>query len=167
MAKTPRFDIYALVTRGARWLAGKYLWVLIGATLLTIASIAVLPKLRFNSDLADLLPQDHPDLQILRRIQKEYATDTGFMVLLSKNFVYAVDRGGTIHQHNGRSWKRWPFEKPLHTVWGLSAGDVLVAGSQGTLLHFDGNKWKPLDSGSKKNLRGVWRTITSIGKTNF
>ncbi len=79
------FDIYSRVTRWARHLGRHYLIVLLTAFLLTGLSIFIMGDLGFNSDLADLLPENHPDLKILRRIQAKYSADTGFMVLMSKN----------------------------------------------------------------------------------
>jgi len=73
---TRRMDINTRFTILARRIAGHYYIVLlISSRSRRLHSLSPF-RLRFNSDLADLLPANHPDLKILRRIQARYATDT-------------------------------------------------------------------------------------------
>ncbi|UCF94424.1 MAG: DUF4214 domain-containing protein, partial [Desulfobacterales bacterium] len=41
-------------------------------------------------------------------------------------------------------------------VWGSAANDVFAVGNSRTILHYDGNSWKAMDSASANDLRGVW-----------
>jgi hypothetical protein len=154
------------VTHWARRLGRHYVVILLVAVALTVASVLITSGLRFNSDLADLLPADHPDLKVLRRIQAKYATDTGFMVLLSRNYVFACDDRGGVHMHDGKRWVRRRMAAPLHAVWGRAADDVLVAGAGGSVFHFDGKRWERSPTPVKETIRGLWgdrRRMIAVG----
>ena len=47
---------------------------------------------------------------------------------------------------------------PLNGVWGSSSTDVFAVGDEGTILHYDGSTWSPMESGLKKVLNAVWGT---------
>ena len=44
----------------------------------------------------------------------------------------------------------------LKGIWGSSGSDVFAVGSNGTILHYDGNAWSPMSSGTTDVLKGVW-----------
>jgi len=163
----PRIDFHAKVTEWAARLGRYRMLVLVAGTLLTVGSVFAAMHLRFNTDLADLLPADHPDLKILRRIQARYASDTGFMVLLSKNHVFALEQSGAIRMHNGRTWKRWPARGKLNGLWGLSATRVYAVGQGGLVLAHNGKTWKPMATGDQHTLRAIWGArpdrLTAVG----
>jgi cysteine-rich repeat protein len=46
----------------------------------------------------------------------------------------------------------------LQDVWGTSPQNVFAVGGSGTILHFDGVQWSPMDSGTEVDLQGVWGT---------
>jgi predicted RND superfamily exporter protein/glutaredoxin len=154
--RLPRVDIHARITNWARQVGRYQAAVLIVATVLTVASVFVTRRLSFNTDLADLLPPDNPDLKILRRIQAKYASDTGFMVLLSKNYVFAAQADGTVQMHNGRVWRRWKLRSPVQALHGLSAADLFAVGDGGAISRYQGKRWAPERSGTTRTLRGVW-----------
>ncbi|MCB9555336.1 MAG: MMPL family transporter [Deltaproteobacteria bacterium] len=115
-----------------------------------------LDKLRFDSDLTNLLPEDNRDLRVLRRIQKSYPTDTGFMVLLSKSFHFAVTARGELLRHDGKHWQSDPTSQPLYTVCGSSPRNVWAAGAGGALHHYDGKSWRSVRSPTTTTLRGLY-----------
>jgi hypothetical protein len=41
-------------------------------------------------------------------------------------------------------------------VWGSSDGDVFATGEYGTILHYDGQAWSPMESGTTYGLESVW-----------
>jgi hypothetical protein len=46
----------------------------------------------------------------------------------------------------------------LDGLWGTSGRDVFaVANSDGTILHYDGTRWAPMESGTTLPLAGIWR----------
>jgi glutaredoxin len=151
-----KVDVHTFVTLAARRLGRHYYLILLAAVALTVVSVLITQRLRFNSDLADLLPEDNQDLRVLRRIQAKYATDTGFMVLISRNYVFAVDDTGVVHVHDGKRWVRTPLGRPLHALWGLSTDRVFAAGDGGTVVRFDGRRWAPFPAPTKACLRGLW-----------
>jgi len=44
----------------------------------------------------------------------------------------------------------------LSGVWGSCSHDVFAAGSRGTILHYDGVRWRAMSSGTANDLYGVW-----------
>ena len=114
-----RLDLPSMLMIWARRLGRHYLAVLLGASLLTAGSVVAIGKLRFNSDLADLLPAHHPDLLALRRIQARYSTDTAFMILFSRNYVFVSDASGGVHMHDGNRWHAQPAGAVLQRALGL------------------------------------------------
>ena len=154
---TPKPDLYSRATLWARRLGRHYVVVLLLASVVTVAAVVTTTRLRFNSDLADLLPEDHPELRALRRIQAKYSTDTGFMVLLSRNYVFAADSAGVVHMHNGRRWIRTRTGGPLNALWGFAPDNVFAAGTSGRVLRFDGRRWRRTGpTPGKANLRSLW-----------
>jgi CubicO group peptidase (beta-lactamase class C family) len=55
----------------------------------------------------------------------------------------------------------------LNSVWGSSGTDVFAVGESGTILHYDGTVWSPMDSGSYNFLTTVWgssdRDVFAVG----
>jgi len=47
---------------------------------------------------------------------------------------------------------------PFTDVWGTSPSDVYAVGDGGTILHYDGNSWSTMTSGTTVVLNGVWGT---------
>ena len=52
-------------------------------------------------------------------------------------------------------WSYSTVGADLNAVWGSSATDVYAVGSSGTILHFDGNAWQAIPSGTTATLYGV------------
>lgn len=50
-------------------------------------------------------------------------------------------------------------EQRLQEVWGSSASDVFAVGDNGTVLHYDGHDWSPMDSGTTANLLAIWEAL--------
>lgn len=162
MAPSPtsprRFDLYTRVIEVARRLDRHYLIILLVAVALTAASIQITRRLRFDSDLANLLPPTHPDLKILRKIQSKYSSDTGFIVLLSKNYVFIADEAGAIRMHNGKNWIPMPVGGVVRALHGFSAGEVYGVGDGGRFVRFEprGPRFVASETGARVTLRGLW-----------
>ena len=41
-------------------------------------------------------------------------------------------------------------------VWGSSSSDVFIVGANGKILHYDGNDWSNMDSGTSQILTSIW-----------
>lgn len=41
-------------------------------------------------------------------------------------------------------------------IWGTSSNDIFLVGQSGTIVHYDGSNWTPMNSGTTVSLRGVW-----------
>ncbi len=65
----------------------------------------------------------------------------------------------------------WPSVREgtsiLRAVWGSSEKDVFAVGWDGMILHYDGNRWQAMDSGTGEALRHVWGydagTVFAVG----
>ena len=124
-----RRTIYERLTNGALRLSRRHRLVTLLALGLTCWALLTARRLSFNTDLAALLPEDHPDLKALRRVQEVSGGETGFMVLLNKNYLFAVSDDGTAHRYDGRRWHRDALGVPLHAVHGASPLDVAAGGA--------------------------------------
>ena len=82
----------------------------------------------------------------------------------SASDVYAVGQGQILH-YNGAAWTQvYLPSSTLRAVWGSSASDVYAAGDSCTILHYDGNTWSPVSSGTtyeKCALMSVWGSSSS------
>jgi streptogramin lyase len=64
-----------------------------------------------------------------------------------------------IRHHNGSAWSTstTTVSVRLNGVWAASSTDAWAVGDSGTLLHFDGTRWKSLPTGMPTSaLGGVW-----------
>ena len=75
-----------------------------------------------------------------------------------------------IEHYEGSSWSvlspdlSTPYQSPygistsnlLYALWGRAATDVYAAGSDGTILHYNGSNWTARGSGSVNTLFGLW-----------
>ena len=50
---------------------------------------------------------------------------------------------------------------PLACICGTSSTDVFAVGGQGTIIHYDGNMWSGMTSGTTYPLLGVWGSSSS------
>ncbi len=82
-------------------------------------------------------------------------------VWVNEEAVFAVGNNGTIIR-NGSLEPNSPTKKNINAVWGTFQKDkinVFAVGNGGAIVHFNGEKWSPMDSPAKNdtiNLNGVW-----------
>ena len=75
---------------------------------------------------------------------------------------YSLNDGGKILHYNGSVWEEMinpatsVDNMTLGAVWGSSVNDVYVVGGNGTILHYNGQNWIQMESGTNENLGGVW-----------
>ncbi|MBN1637363.1 MAG: hypothetical protein JW866_00225 [Ignavibacteriales bacterium] len=84
----------------------------------------------------------------------------------SKNDVWAVGNNlvypnldALIAHYDGVDWSTLHVEigEPILTgVWASSSTDVFAVGLEGTILHYDGNSWVHMNSGTNMNLVDIW-----------
>ncbi len=53
----------------------------------------------------------------------------------------------------------------LMDVWGSSVDNIYAVGSFGSILHYDGTRWTPMESGTEKDLEGVWGFVRKDSDT--
>lgn len=61
-----------------------------------------------------------------------------------------------VHAANWELQTQLPSSNSLKGVWGSSSNNVFAVGDSGTVLHYDGNQWLTLDSGTSVTLYNVW-----------
>ena len=49
-----------------------------------------------------------------------------------------------------------PTEHNLRAVWSVDKNDVFAVGESGTILHYDGNSWTAMRSGTTESLSAIW-----------
>jgi len=65
--------------------------------------------------------------------------------------------GETIEHYDGVSWE--VMDDPaaeLYGVWGVGSTDVFAVGGYGNIVHYDGNGWHRMNSGTSMNLSSIW-----------
>jgi carboxypeptidase family protein len=50
------------------------------------------------------------------------------------------------------------YGEDLLAIWGSGASDVWAVGRKGAIVHWDGNGWSTVASGTQRTLRGLWGT---------
>ena len=57
----------------------------------------------------------------------------------------------------------------MRGIWGSAHDDIYAVGDSGTILHFDGDTWSELESGTTAGLYGVWGSsptdVYAVGET--
>lgn len=78
----------------------------------------------------------------------------------SPHDVFAVGgRYVQILHFNGTEWSIMKTSKEaqnLYGVWGYSPNDVFAVGDGGIILHYDGEAWSKMDSGTSRTLYAIW-----------
>jgi len=79
----------------------------------------------------------------------------------SDGVAFAVGGNGVVLRHEGSSWQlvAQPGKlsaNTLRAVGGHDAQTVYAVGNGGSVLHFDGKRWRRQQSGTHNGLRGVW-----------
>jgi photosystem II stability/assembly factor-like uncharacterized protein len=49
----------------------------------------------------------------------------------------------------------------FEAIWGASPSDVFAVGDNGNIIHYDGNVWSTMNTGTIINLTGVWGSSPS------
>ena len=44
----------------------------------------------------------------------------------------------------------------LLSVFGFNENDIFVGGAEGTMLHYDGNQWTPMETGGRWTFKDIW-----------
>ncbi|KYF92350.1 hypothetical protein BE20_11990 [Sorangium cellulosum] len=101
------------------------------------------------------------------RVAEEEACDPGALITTPCAALrYDFGRPGCTSACDGLStascgdWN-WRLQEPgttapLLAVWGHGPNDVFAVGDAGAIVHYDGQRWEPMDSSSPMWLGGVW-----------
>lgn len=94
----------------------------------------------------------------------------------SDNNIYAVGEdpyGNEIFYYDGSSWSpayAGNRRYVLTEIWGTSSTNIFAIGLQGIILHYDGDTWSEMNSGTISNLTGIWgssgNNIFVVGDNN-
>jgi hypothetical protein len=67
----------------------------------------------------------------------------------------------------GNEWRPLTTSKRLHGVWGYGAGELVAVGEAGTIVQFDGARWRVVTAG-QQDLIAVWGptadTLIAVGR---
>lgn len=82
--------------------------------------------------------------------------------------TFTVLRRGKVCSRDGWCWENpLPQGNNLHGVWGSGPGDVFVVGRKGTIMHYNGRKWRRMSTPETAALYGVWgsskRDVFAVG----
>jgi hypothetical protein len=99
-------------------------------------------------------------------------------ILLSDNLytVFAFSKndlwvgGGGAYHWDGTSWHETGltnqvFNGRLYRFWGTSSSDLYIVGTNGSIAHYDGSAWTPVQSGTTLDIQDIWgATDSTTGK---
>jgi hypothetical protein len=87
---------------------------------------------------------------------------SGFSMFAQSESDYWLTYAGNVINVSGLNARLFLLDslKPgfLHSSWGTSSSDMYSVGDGGTILHFDGNAWTKMASGTTKDLHSIWGT---------
>jgi hypothetical protein len=84
---------------------------------------------------------------------------SGFSMFAFSETDYWLVHGGVLYHETTGSPDYYVLQNAnLHSVWGTSSSDMYAVGDGGTILHFDGQAWTKMASGTTKNLYSIWGT---------
>ena len=90
------------------------------------------------------------------------------MKILTKSLLIPCFLLLTCVFHNGTAVAgmedlNYKAEKQINIMdaWGTSSTDVFAVGNWGTIIHYDGNTWSEMDSGTTNTYEGVWGTSST------
>lgn len=76
-----------------------------------------------------------------------------------ENNLWLVGGNGLLLRYNAGTLSAAPRLNPMNhmrSVWGLSASSIWAVGDSGRAVHFDGQAWTTVQTGTTEDLRGVW-----------
>jgi hypothetical protein len=84
--------------------------------------------------------------------------------------IYAADYfDHQVYAYDGRTWKTMTLDIPddyMVSIWGTSPANIFATGSDGSLVHFDGDSWKPLErvfSDERSVVCGTGSEVLALG----
>ncbi|MBN2560091.1 MAG: hypothetical protein JXQ75_04100 [Phycisphaerae bacterium] len=93
------------------------------------------------------------------------------VVMLCGILLGALSHPAGAAQSDWEWQNRLPQGNHLNGIWGTGSTDVFAVGDAGTILHYDGWNWTPMDSGTTESLRGVWGSgpidVFVVGGTDY
>lgn len=74
-----------------------------------------------------------------------------------------IASGSAIPQGDWQWQNTFPTTNTLYGIWGAGSNNVFAVGENGTIIHYNGNSWSPMNSGTTNHLYGIWgKSINSI-----
>ncbi len=52
--------------------------------------------------------------------------------------------------------QQYPITASANAIWGSSGSDVFAVGPEGSVLHYSGSNWSPMEKLTDNSLSGVW-----------
>ena len=140
------FDVYRYPGSGTTWSPEA----VPGQTLQSVFGLS--PTDIFASGLFDMLHWNGVEWT-------QQTTPSGYwwdLWAAASDDVWAVG-DGIIH-YDGSTWSQIDlgFEPDLRSVVGTGPDDVFAAGDVGLLMHWDGDGWEEIRTGTTQNIEGVW-----------
>ena len=96
----------------------------------------------------------------------EYGDEINTIYAFNKNDIWTFTMEGTYSHWNGTKWKyEYVIIKgPGRKLWGTSASDLYLGLDFGQILHYDGNSWTNIPTGTDLNINdiyGAWNKKTN------
>lgn len=93
-----------------------------------------------------------------RRFSDVWASGPSDVWAVGSRADLATQSGVIVRRTTGEWTQVHSVFDPLNAIWGAGPSDIWAAGHFGTVLHYDGNQWSPVASGTTKRIDDIWGT---------
>lgn len=87
-----------------------------------------------------------------------YAAPIRAIYAFNKDDIWTISEAGSYSHWNGLNWETEyiPNDGTGYCIWGSSSNNIYIGGYKGSLLHYDGTRWKKINSGIPYDINDVY-----------
>jgi hypothetical protein len=72
-------------------------------------------------------------------------------------FAFNQQSNSVMLHYDGNNWNDISDgENILYSIWGTDKNNIYAVGANGTIKHYNNNKWSNINSGTGENINGIW-----------
>jgi hypothetical protein len=79
--------------------------------------------------------------------------ENDFVITANTQFAFMNSKGEYFIKTIGFKWED---RFTINSLWGTSSKDFYVVGNRGNIVHYNGNKWTKIESGTDLDIKDIW-----------